>query len=253
MIFYFSVLLIAAGLFLIIYSLMTSKQTVSAARHQSLPLLQRVPKREARREGAPGVSEEREMPEAESLRESLFAESEAEEERIPSDEPYAARKTLPDEISAEQSLDTIIEEAAPPEEPEAPAPVAEEHEELDLDYEPQAERRYSVLYEDSSRIIDYERSENTIDPTLKEYRKIKRIGKGDIELAKEGINFYIGKKFFRFDYHRIKDLKVGDNFIALFLRGSDVVRLFIFHEGAAVQSEIKKSYQDYLRRTGYHV
>jgi hypothetical protein len=253
MIFYFSVLLIAAGIFLIIYSLMTSKQTVSAARHHSLPLLQRVPKREVRRESTPEVPEEREKPEAESLRKSLFAESKVAEERIPSDEEHAARKTLPDEISAEQSLDKIIEEAAPPEEPKSPAPVEEEHEKLDFDYELQAERQYAVLYEDSSRIIDYERSENTIDPTLKEYQKIKRVGRGDIELVKEGINFYIGKKFFRFDYHRIKDLKVGDNFIALFLKGSDVVRLFIFNEGAAVQSEIKRSYQDYLRRTGYHV
>lgn len=253
MIFYLSVLLIAAGIFLIIYSLMTSKQTVSAARHHSLPLLQRVPKREVQRESTPEVPEERRTHDTESVQESLFAESEAAEEHSPSDEEYAAGKTLPDEISAEQSLDKIIEEAALPEEPKGPAPVEEEHEELDFDYELQAEQQYAVLYEDSSRIIDYERSENTIDPTLKEYQKIKRLGKGDIELAKEGINFYIGKKFFRFDYHRIKDLKVGDNFIALFLKGSDVVRLFIFHGGAAVQSEIKKSYQDYLRRTGYHV
>lgn len=106
---------------------------------------------------------------------------------------------------------------------------------------------YAVLFEDTSDIIDYETNENTIDPTLNAYKNIKRIGRGRLETAKEGINFYIEKKFFRYDYHRVHDLKYGDNYVALSLKGSSAVKLFLYDD-ERVKTNINKSYQEYIRR-----
>ena len=109
-------------------------------------------------------------------------------------------------------------------------------------------KNYAVLFEDSSNVIDYDRNENIIDPTLKEYKKIKRIGKGIVELVKEGINFYIEKKFFRFDFYRIAEIKVGSQYCAVFLKGNDAARVFVFERDNSFILEISRSYQEYIRK-----
>jgi hypothetical protein len=107
----------------------------------------------------------------------------------------------------------------------------------------------AVLYEDSSGVIDYHNDNNTIDPTFEGYKKIRRIGRGRFEIGKDGINFYTGKKFFRFDFHRVRDIKTGSRFIALMLIGSEAVKLFIFDGETPAQSLLKRSYQSYSGRT----
>jgi hypothetical protein len=105
----------------------------------------------------------------------------------------------------------------------------------------------AVLFEDSSGIIDYENGLTTIDPSLSEYKNLKRIGRGRFEIAKEGINFFVGKSFFRFDFYKIENAWAGKNFIAIFLKGSSVVRLFLFENDALEKNRIKKDLEKYLR------
>jgi len=108
----------------------------------------------------------------------------------------------------------------------------------------------AVLYEDSSHIIDYETGSNVIDSSLGEYKKLKRIGKGKIEVIKEGINFFIGKSFYRFDFYKIDRVKIGENYMALFLKGSSVVRLVLFDETESGIRSIITSIENYFSTAG---
>jgi hypothetical protein len=267
MILYFSLILIVIGIFLIIYSLLGSKETVPEThRYRYIPLF----KRRSKKKSSKSVEEPRssksdfEQP-YDEYRDSVINKAEVkvfDEGHL----SHAVQERV-DEIgqgpeaglaSEMDSLEKIIEdkdmysaeELRVDERADIPENSEETYEELDLDYGLKGNSYHATLYEDSSNIIDYDKSENRIDPTLKEYRNIKRVGKGDIELSKEGINFYVGKKFFRFDYYRIRDLRIGEKFIAVFLKGSNIVRVFIFDKISGIQSDIKRSYQDYLRRTG---
>jgi hypothetical protein len=106
----------------------------------------------------------------------------------------------------------------------------------------------AVLYEDSSRVIDYATASGSIDPSLEKYRSIRRLGNGLISLEKEGISFHMGKKMYRYDFHRIRDIKTGESHMALFLGGSESVKLFIFENGGTVLGAIGDAFRDYVRR-----
>ncbi len=88
--------------------------------------------------------------------------------------------------------------------------------------------RTAVLYEDSSNIIDYANRSGSIDPSLEEYRKIRRIGRGRLIIENGSLLFNVDKKAFRFDFSKIHDIKAGGNYIAVFMKGSDAIKLFIF-------------------------
>ena len=107
----------------------------------------------------------------------------------------------------------------------------------------------AVLYEDSSRVIDYASESGTIDPSLEKYRKIRRLGSGLVAIEKEGISFYMGKKMYRYDFHRVRDLKTGERHIALFISGSESVKLFIFETGSAPITAIGDAYREFVRRS----
>lgn len=107
----------------------------------------------------------------------------------------------------------------------------------------------AVLYEDSSRVIDYASESGTIDPSLEKYRKIRRLGSGHLALEKEGISFYMGKKMYRYDFHRVRDLKIGERHMALFIGGSESVKLFIFETGGAPLTAMGDAYREFVRRS----
>ncbi|OHD66150.1 MAG: hypothetical protein A2176_07865 [Spirochaetes bacterium RBG_13_51_14] len=104
----------------------------------------------------------------------------------------------------------------------------------------------AVLYEDSSHVIDYGNESGRIDTSLDGYRSIRRIGSGRITVEKGGINFYTGKKIYRFDFHRISDIKSGSGYLALFTEGSETVKLFIFESGVGAVDSISGAYRQYL-------
>lgn len=107
----------------------------------------------------------------------------------------------------------------------------------------------AVLYEDSSNLIDYDMHDSIIDSSLKGYEKIKRLGEGYLEILENGINFKTGSRFFRFDFHMLADIKKGNNFLMLSMKGSDIFRLFLFKEGGPLISKLEQVYKRLKIRT----
>ncbi len=105
----------------------------------------------------------------------------------------------------------------------------------------------AVLFEDSSRIIDYGSETGSIDASLQGYKKIKRIGSGKLMVEKGGITFFMDKKLYRYDFHRVRDLKPGSRHLALFLHGSKAVKLFIVEPESGIISAVNDAYHEYLR------
>jgi len=103
----------------------------------------------------------------------------------------------------------------------------------------------AVLFEDSSCLVDYSRESGRIDPTLEKYNKIKRIGRGKFCVEQEGISFYSGKKFFRYDFHMIEKLFSGQDYISLVLKGTTAVKLAIFEHGNETIDMVLEKYAEY--------
>jgi hypothetical protein len=105
----------------------------------------------------------------------------------------------------------------------------------------------AVLFEDKSNVIDYSSESGSIDPSLEKYKSIKRIGNGTISVENGGITFYMGKKLYRYDFHRIRDIKAGKSHIALFLMGSGSVKLFIMEPGSGIITMATDTFREYVR------
>jgi len=122
---------------------------------------------------------------------------------------------------------------------------------ISLQDKPDNERKkedfVAFLYEDFSNIIEYDSNTNRIDPSLEEYKKIKRIGEGRIKYESDGICFSTEKRFYRFDFYRVKDIQKGDNYIAIYLNESNVVRLFLFEKDTHFCKEAYHTFRDYQR------
>ncbi len=115
--------------------------------------------------------------------------------------------------------------------------------------ESDGEKDTAVLYADSSGVVDYESGANTIDPTFKKYSKLRRIGKGKVEIIKDGLNFQLRKKLFRFDFYRIQKLVTGKNYLALFIKGSEEVRLMIFEGDGTPLRRIINDFNSFRKRS----
>ncbi len=102
-----------------------------------------------------------------------------------------------------------------------------------------------VLFDDRSSVIDYRNGFGSIDPSLKEYRNIKRMGNGRFLLDREGINFYMEKKQFRFDFYRINEIVTGSNYIAAFIKGSEAVKLFVVENETDLIDRVQSKFLEY--------
>ncbi len=107
--------------------------------------------------------------------------------------------------------------------------------------------RSAILYEDKSGVIDFNHGSGDGIPEIEEYKNIQRIGRGALIVEKGGISFTVGRKLYRYDFHRVRDVKAGDKYLALFLQGSEAVKLFIFEGGSDRSGEIDSIYREYMR------
>ena len=103
----------------------------------------------------------------------------------------------------------------------------------------------AIMFDDRSNIIDYESGMGVIDPTFSKYKSIKRVGSGEIESDYDGINFYIDEKLYRFDFHKVYDIWSGLNYIALPLKGSSTVKLFIIENSAGFPEKVESNFKEY--------
>ena len=103
----------------------------------------------------------------------------------------------------------------------------------------------AIMFDDRSNIIDYESGEGVIDSTFSKYKSIKRIGKGKIESDYDGVNFYLDEKLYRFDFHKVYDIWSGANYVALPLKGSSTVKLFIIENSAGFPCKVEADFKEY--------
>lgn len=110
------------------------------------------------------------------------------------------------------------------------------------------EKFLAVLYYDSTGIVDYESGQSNIDPTFKKYSKLKRIGSGHISVVGDAIHFQMRKKLFRFEFYLIEKIVQGENYLAIFLKGSNEIRLFIFKRQSGLEKNIVREFEAYRRK-----
>lgn len=105
----------------------------------------------------------------------------------------------------------------------------------------------AVLYNDASGVVDYESRENVIDPSFKKYSKLRRVGRGHVGIVKDGINFQLRKKLYRFEFYRIEKMLPGKNYIALFIKGSDEAKLLIFDRESTMERRLMNEFRAYRK------
>ncbi len=110
------------------------------------------------------------------------------------------------------------------------------------------EKDTAVLYHDASGVVDYEGGVSVIDPSFKKYSKLKRIGSGHVSVVGDGINFQLRKKLFRFEFYLLDKMVQGENYLALFLKGSNEPRLFIFKRGSGIEKKLAREYAAYRKK-----
>ena len=103
----------------------------------------------------------------------------------------------------------------------------------------------AVMFDDRSNIIDYESGEGIIDPTFAKYKSIKRIGKGRLEADSDGLNFFLGEKLYRFDFHKVYDIWSGGDYIALPLKGTSNVKLFLMENPGGFPETVEQYFKEY--------
>ncbi|HPS57670.1 MAG TPA: hypothetical protein PK514_06135 [Spirochaetota bacterium] len=105
----------------------------------------------------------------------------------------------------------------------------------------------AVLFDDRSNMIDYDSGSAVIDVSIEGYKNLKRVGSGNLAVERDGLSFYLGDSLHRFDFHRIFDVWSGDNFIALPLKGSGTVKLFLMEKGSGLPEKVEKYFQEYIK------
>jgi len=105
----------------------------------------------------------------------------------------------------------------------------------------------AVLFIDSTNAINYSQKKLEIDKKSVDFAKLKRAGKGMCILEKDGLVFVHDKRLFRLDFHSTRDLKCGDNYCAVKLKGNNSVRLFMIDNNIEFISKINAIYADYQK------
>lgn len=219
---YVSIFLFIAGIALIVYSFLSS----SSPSAHGVPM-ESVVKPEAERRAAPAV-EKKSEPEAVS----------------PAILPVEEKKKSPDAAPAVatvgKSSGTRTVEQKSEISPHTPQPAVGRAE--------SEEKDAAVLYHDASGVVDYEGGASVIDPSFKKYSKLKRIGSGRVSVVGDGINFQLRKKLYRFEFQLIDKMVQGDNYLALFLKGNNEARLFIFKRGSGIEKKLAREYAAYRKK-----
>ncbi|HRX47630.1 MAG TPA: hypothetical protein P5120_08925 [Spirochaetota bacterium] len=147
--------------------------------------------------------------------------------------------------------DEIIPDSGPLEESSGSV-FSELEEDLAADNEPDSFSSadsgvYAVLFDDKSNLIDYDSGVTGIEPSVSALKSIKRIGRGKVQVDDGGVSFYIGDKFYRFDFHKLYDVWSGPGFVALPLKGGSSVKLFMIDGAPDFPDRVEVYYQEYIK------
>lgn len=111
----------------------------------------------------------------------------------------------------------------------------------------------AVLFDDEAGAFDLEAAASSPDPEAIDFSRFRRLGKGRLEEVRDGLNFHLGKAFYRFDFHRIERVRAGEHFLALRLKGATNVRIFLFDKPTSYADEIARSVSSYHDGNGNDV
>lgn len=103
----------------------------------------------------------------------------------------------------------------------------------------------AALFEDEAGAFNLNDTAGAPDPDALDFSKLRRLGKGRLEEVRDGLNFHLGKAFYRFDFHRIERARSSEKFLALKLKGGSSVRVFLFEKPTSYGDEIARSIQNY--------
>ncbi|HOM87677.1 MAG TPA: hypothetical protein PLH80_09615 [Spirochaetota bacterium] len=99
-----------------------------------------------------------------------------------------------------------------------------------------------VMYVDSSGTIgdigSGMRSEN--------WSSLTRIGAGTLRYKQQGINIAINNKLYRYDFYRINNLKVYDNYMLFTLKGKQGVNCLLLNNESDILSFIENEYKQFV-------
>lgn len=99
-----------------------------------------------------------------------------------------------------------------------------------------------VMYVDSSGTIgDIEsgmRSGN--------WSSLTRVGAGTLQYKQQGINISINNKLYRYDFYRINNLKVHDNYMLFTLKGKQGVNCLLLKKESDILSIIENEYKQFV-------
>ena len=239
---YLSLILLASGLFLVVSSIYFTQNKPRGIHlgDRFVPnddfnysMDHRLPEAESGRtdfsnHGRQAVSPEREAVGPDSPLEDFMGDGDIASEEL-SDEPSGILGELDDHFNDNYTEEAQAEEAPPESRPGSGR---------------------AVFFEDASGLVDYEGGESSIDPSVEAYSRLKRIGEGEVQIAGEGLVIRIGRAIHRFDFHKVRDYRIGDNFIALYPRNGKSVRLFLVDDNPELRFEIQAAVEDYFRGAG---
>ncbi len=239
---YASIALVAAGIALIVYSFIVRERSGSV----------RVPESDMpqsdysrRDEEAPMQSAPRsDAGDAQTAQEIDTASAGKQEVAVPPRKAVSEPGDTAEDVGAEEKKDVSKDELVPVK--TAPKPVEETRAPAKAVAD---EPNSAVLYHDASGVVDYESRENVIDPSFKKYARLKRIGRGAVSVVKDGINFQLRKKLYRFEFYRIEKMLQGKNYVAIFLKGSDEARLMIFDRDSGLDRRLIGEFRAFKKRS----
>ena len=104
----------------------------------------------------------------------------------------------------------------------------------------------TVLYSDNSGLIDYFAKISIFDNTFSGYKNIKRLAEGCAVIEGNGISLRSSKDFYRFNFDVIAKIAFGNNYIAIFIKSSESIKLLLFGQDAGAVPLFEKAYTAYL-------
>ena len=83
-----------------------------------------------------------------------------------------------------------------------------------------------VLYSDEKGVSLFDSTSGILEEKGA-YDEFTRIGSGTAQIGADALSVKIGKKFFRYDYHRVREIRLRDGVAVLYLKGDSRGNIFI--------------------------
>lgn len=157
--------------------------------------------------------------------------------------------------SAPQGKTPLFDEDIPAPAPETPAPsaagfVPDEPHSASSPADTDADTRPSdfsvVLYVDEKGVVLPDSSAGVLEESGA-YDGFTRIGSGVAQIGADALSVRIERKFFRFDYHRIREIRLREGVAVVYLKGDSRGNIFIA-ENVLFARELDESFSRYSQK-----